>query len=86
MLRGISGGEKKRTSIGLELVKQSQLIFLDEPTTGLDSATALSVVRTLKKLTQNGDRTVVCTIHQPRWSILKMFDKVIQLSIYLPSL
>ena len=47
--RGISGGERKRTSIGIELIVAQQIIFLDEPTTGLDSTTAGSVMRLLHK-------------------------------------
>lgn len=80
VIRGISGGEKKRTSIGLELVKKAQLLFLDEPTTGLDSAIAYSVIRTLKKLTTGGKRGVICTIHQPQFKTLKQFDKLLLLS------
>lgn len=53
-----------------------ELLFLDEPTTGLDSSTALSVMKIMRKITENSDRSVICTIHQPRWSILKQFDKV----------
>lgn len=49
-IRGISGGERKRTSIGVELLTNPSLIFLDEPTTGLDSTTALQVIELLKKL------------------------------------
>ena len=64
MIRGISGGEKKRTSIGTELLINPSLIFLDEPTTGLDSTTALHVVQFLNKLASKG-RTVITTIHQP---------------------
>ena len=70
MIRGVSGGERKRTSIGVELLTQPSLIFLDEPTTGLDSATAADVVlfflpikmNTLLKIAKTG-RTVVSTIH-----------------------
>ena len=47
--RGVSGGERKRTSIGMELIIQPQVLFLDEPTTGLDAFTAVSVVRLLKR-------------------------------------
>ena len=62
MLRGISGGERKRTSIGVELLTNPSIIFLDEPTTGLDSSTAYNVMDLLKRIAQNG-RTVISTIH-----------------------
>ena len=61
-IKGISGGERKRTNIGVELVTDPQLIFLDEPTTGLDSHTAASVMETLRALARSG-RTVVSSIH-----------------------
>ena len=57
MIRGISGGEKKRTSIGIELVMRPQVLFLDEPTSGLDSFAAFSVVSNLLALSESG-----CTI------------------------
>ena len=63
-IRGISGGEKKRTSIGLELLINPSIIFLDEPTTGLDSTTSLNLIKFLNKLAKQG-RTVISTIHQP---------------------
>ena len=47
--RGVSGGERKRTNIGMELIIEPQVLFLDEPTTGLDAHTAVSVVSLLKK-------------------------------------
>jgi ABC-type multidrug transport system ATPase subunit len=59
---GISGGERKRLSIGVELITNPSLMFLDEPTTGLDSETALNVILSLKQLSQSG-RTIICTIH-----------------------
>ena len=62
MIRGISGGERKRTSIGVELLTNPSIIFLDEPTTGLDSSTAYNVMDLLKRITANG-RTVITTIH-----------------------
>jgi len=49
LIRGISGGQKKRTSIGMELIISPGIIFLDEPTTGLDAGTAVSVIRLLKE-------------------------------------
>jgi ABC-type multidrug transport system ATPase subunit len=74
--RGISGGERKRTSIGIELITDPSLLFLDEPTTGLDSKSALDVASLLKKLAQNG-RTVITTIHCPSAEILSKFDNVL---------
>jgi ATP-binding cassette, subfamily G (WHITE), eye pigment precursor transporter len=62
LIKGVSGGERKRTSIGVELITDPNLIFLDEPTTGLDSFTATSVIETLRELANSG-RTVISTIH-----------------------
>ena len=74
--KGISGGEKKRTSIGLEVVTDPSVIFMDEPTTGLDSKTALDVAKLIKALAANG-RTIISTIHQPSTDILSRFDRII---------
>jgi ATP-binding cassette, subfamily G (WHITE), member 2 len=77
--RGISGGEKKRVSIGCELLTDPGLLFLDEPTTGLDAYNSLSVLKTLRRLARHG-RTIICTIHQPRSTIFELFDKLVVLS------
>lgn len=79
LYRGVSGGERKRTNIGIELLSGASLIFLDEPTSGLDSFQALNVMDSLWTLAANG-RTIVSTIHQPRSSIFKMFDILLLLS------
>ena len=63
LVKGVSGGERKRTSIGVELITDPSLIFLDEPTTGLDSFTATSVMETLGDLARKDGRTVISTIH-----------------------
>ncbi|KAG0025112.1 hypothetical protein BGZ82_010207 [Podila clonocystis] len=76
--RGISGGQRRRVSIGMQLVIEPACLFLDEPTSGLDAVTAMSVVQTLKTVAASG-RTVVCTIHQPRYDIWKEFDNVVLL-------
>lgn len=73
--RGVSGGEKKRTSVALELVTDPSVIFLDEPTTGLDSKSALDVAALLKMLAENG-RTIITTIHQPSSEIMSRFDRI----------
>lgn len=75
LVKGVSGGERKRTAIGVELITDPQLIFLDEPTTGLDSFTALQVMETLRGLAASG-RTVISTIHQPNSEIYDVFDKL----------
>jgi len=64
MKKTISGGERKRTAIGVELITDPSLILLDEPTSGLDSFKALQIVKLLKKLADQG-KTVISTIHQP---------------------
>lgn len=50
LVKGVSGGERKRTSIGVELITDPNLVFLDEPTTGLDSFTATAVMESLRDL------------------------------------
>eukprot|EP01134_Creolimax_fragrantissima_P006164 CFRG6164T1 len=79
ILRGVSGGERKRVNIGMELVTDPSLIFLDEPTSGLDSFNALNVIYTMRRLCTN-NRTIVTTIHQPRSNIYAMFDNLLLLS------
>jgi len=77
--RGVSGGEKKRVNVGIELVCNPSVIFLDEPTTGLDSFQANNVVGMCRDIARAG-RTVVATIHQPRSSIFEMIDYLVLLS------
>lgn len=72
-LRGVSGGERKRCSIGMELITSPSLLFLDEPTTGLDSNTANCIIALLHRLSRRG-KTVIFSIHQPRYSIFRLFD------------
>lgn len=69
LIKGISGGEKKRTSIAFELISDPQVIVLDEPTSGLDSLTSFVIVQYLKNLALNQNKTVIMTIHQPNSDI-----------------
>lgn len=79
LLRGVSGGERKRVSIGHEMLTNPSLLLLDEPTSGLDSTTAQRIIVTLHSLAKGG-RTVITTIHQPSSNVYYMFNKVILLS------
>ncbi|CBH15812.1 ATP-binding cassette protein, putative [Trypanosoma brucei gambiense DAL972] len=79
MVRGISGGEKKRCAIAMELVSQPSILFLDEPTTGLDTFTAQHLLTVLKEIAAGGV-AVVFSIHQPRKSIFQLFDKLLLLT------
>ncbi|KAL1562778.1 ABC transporter G family member 10-like [Salvia divinorum] len=78
--RGISGGEKRRLSIGVDLVHDPSVLLLDEPTSGLDSASALHVISLLKSMAKNQHKTMVVTIHQPGFRILDLIDHVILLN------
>ncbi|NXL52856.1 ABCG2 protein, partial [Podilymbus podiceps] len=73
--RGVSGGERKRTSIGMELITDPAILFLDEPTTGLDASTANAVLLLLKRMAKQG-KTIIFSIHQPRYSIFRLFDNL----------
>ena len=75
---GISGGERRRLCVAMELMNDPHLLLLDEPTSGLDSASALMMVSLLKKLAKRG-KTIVCVIHQPRASIMPMFNQLLLL-------
>nr|XP_023878663.1 ABC transporter G family member 22-like isoform X1 [Quercus suber]POE78106.1 abc transporter g family member 22 [Quercus suber] len=77
-VRGVSGGERKRVSIGNEIIINPSLLFLDEPTSGLDSTTAMRTVQLLQDIAEAG-KTVVTTIHQPSSRLFHKFDKLILL-------
>merc|ERR1711988_1045143 len=79
LVKGISGGEKKRTAVAVELITEPKMIFLDEPLSGLDSYAAYSVVQVCKDLAAHGC-AVLCTIHQPSSEIFQCFDKAICLA------
>lgn len=74
-MKSISGGERKRTCIGYELITDPNMLLLDEPTSGLDSSTALRIINLLKVEASKG-MTIICTIHQPSGEIFNQFDKL----------
>ncbi|KAJ8764629.1 hypothetical protein K2173_006711 [Erythroxylum novogranatense] len=76
---GISGGERRRVSIGVDLVHDPAVVLIDEPTSGLDSASALHIITLLKSMVINQGKTIVLTIHQPGFRMLEMFERVVLL-------
>jgi ABC-type multidrug transport system ATPase subunit/ABC-type multidrug transport system permease subunit len=80
IVRGVSGGQKRRVTIAVDIVHQPSVIFLDEPTSGLDSVTTLSLTSALRSIAKDTGKTIVMTIHQPSSKVFNMFDKVLFLS------
>ncbi|KAL5225762.1 hypothetical protein ABZP36_012401 [Zizania latifolia] len=76
-VRGVSGGERKRTSIGYEILVDPSLLLLDEPTSGLDSTSASKLLVVLQRLARATRRTIITTIHQPSSRMFHMFDKLL---------
>ncbi|ORX36262.1 P-loop containing nucleoside triphosphate hydrolase protein [Kockovaella imperatae] len=75
LLKGISGGEKRRLSLAVQMINDPAVLVVDEPTSGLDSSIALSVMQVLRDIAATG-RTVIATIHQPRSDIWRLADNV----------
>ncbi|KAJ8752728.1 hypothetical protein K2173_007038 [Erythroxylum novogranatense] len=73
--RGVSGGERRRVSIGTDIIHKPSLLFLDEPTTGLDSTSAYSVVEKVTEIAKGGS-IVLMTIHQPSFRIQMLLDRI----------
>ncbi|KAK7333872.1 hypothetical protein VNO80_30652 [Phaseolus coccineus] len=78
--RGISGGERKRVSIGVDMIHNPPILLLDEPTSGLDSTSALQVIELLSSIVKAKQRIVVLSIHQPSYRILQYVSKFLILS------
>uniref|UniRef100_A0A0E0JL66 ABC transporter domain-containing protein n=1 Tax=Oryza punctata TaxID=4537 RepID=A0A0E0JL66_ORYPU len=76
----VSGGERRRVSIGVDLVHDPAVLLLDEPTSGLDSGSALHIVKMLRDMAAAQGKTVVLTIHQPGFRILELLDRVVLLA------
>ncbi|KAF9102309.1 hypothetical protein BGX27_011046 [Mortierella sp. AM989] len=76
---GISVEERKRLTIGVELVAKPKLLFLDEPTSGLDAQASYNIMRFMRKLTNQG-QAILCTIHQPSSQLFDFFDNLLLLA------
>lgn len=79
LVKGISGGEKRRVSIAIQILTDPRVLLLDEPTSGLDAFTASSIMDVLRGLAQEG-RTVILTIHQSRSDLFQHFGHVLLLA------
>ncbi|KAI4365606.1 hypothetical protein MLD38_021574 [Melastoma candidum] len=77
--RGISGGQRKRVNVGIEMVMEPSLLILDEPTSGLDSSSSLLLLRALRREALEGVN-VSMVLHQPSYALFKMFDDLILLA------
>ncbi|KAG6554092.1 hypothetical protein Mapa_004007 [Marchantia paleacea] len=78
--RGVSGGERRRVSIGVDVIHNPAVLFLDEPTSGLDSAAAVNIVEMLKVMAESHSRTVILSIHQPSVRLLQLMHSVLLLA------
>ncbi|KAL3826038.1 hypothetical protein ACJIZ3_022067 [Penstemon smallii] len=78
--RGISGGERKRVSIGVDMIHDPPVLLLDEPTSGLDSSSALQVIELLSSMARAKQRTIILSIHQPSYRILQCIPNFLILS------
>jgi ABC-type multidrug transport system, ATPase component len=74
--KGISGGQKKRVNLAMELLTDPGILFLDEPTSGLSAVDTQSVMRLLRTLADEG-KTIILTIHQPDIESYKMMDNIL---------
>ncbi|PON68005.1 Phosphonate C-P lyase system [Trema orientale] len=77
--RGISGGQRKRVNVGLEMVMEPSLLILDEPTSGLDSASSQQLLRALRREALEGVN-ICMVVHQPSYALFKMFDDLVLLA------
>jgi ABC-type multidrug transport system ATPase subunit len=79
LIKGISGGEKRRVSIAVQILTDPRVLLLDEPTSGLDAFTASSIMEVLQGLANEG-RTLILTIHQSRSDLFQQFGSVLLLA------
>ena len=79
-IKGLSGGQKRRLSLGLALISKPSILLLDEPTSGLDAASAFGIMKYLSELAVEKNLAVIATIHQPSTEIWDKFDNLCLLS------
>ncbi|KAE8038448.1 hypothetical protein FH972_010957 [Carpinus fangiana] len=79
-VHGISGGEKRRVSISVDVIHDPKVLILDEATSGLDSTSALQIIDMVKTMAETCGRTVILSIHQPGFRIVKLFNTILLLA------
>lgn len=77
---GVSGGERRRVSIGIEIITDPVLLFLDEPNTGLDSTSSFAVIKVLQRYAKTTGSIVVMSVHQPSYRVLGLINRLIFLT------
>jgi len=80
LIKGISGGQRRRLSVAIELLKRPAVLVLDEPTSGLDSAAAEAIFNIITRFAKESEIAVVCTIHQPSSYLFHQFDMLLLLA------
>ncbi|RCI12076.1 hypothetical protein L249_0733, partial [Ophiocordyceps polyrhachis-furcata BCC 54312] len=76
----ISGGQKRRVSVASQVASEPEILFLDEPTTGLDSTGSREIIQYLSDLAKRTKMIIICSIHQPSDAVFRIFDKLLLLS------
>ncbi|CAM6108911.1 unnamed protein product [Calypogeia fissa] len=79
-IRGVSGGERRRVSIGVDVVHDPSVLLLDEPTSGLDSGAAMNIVAMIRSMAESRNCTVILSIHQPNFRILELMHSILLLA------
>ena len=73
---GLSGGQKRKLAVAMQIIDASQFLFLDEPSSGLDASSTLALLRLLRRMADKNQQTIVVTIHQPRVEVWNLFNEV----------